>query len=230
MENKENGGISEEKDEEFLHELQSLTKQLKTDEEIQQDFKSQQKLKKEKEQKKEIDEKQNNNENSKNENPFNEAFNLMNSNGQNFLDFNSGNIMVDSLNTLSSKMYQFNSLLINTINHDKSNGEEDNKNENALDEKQTHLMEEILDFLIQGNLLKDTVLNMKKSIDDSFEKNKNNLKSEENKKYEEAALSANNILNEISKIHPDKGKILDSLKQLQQISNDIDNMLKANIK
>ena len=154
----------------------------------------------------------------------------MNSKGQNFFDFNSGNILVDSLNTLSSKMYQFNSLLINTINHDKSNGEEDNKNENALDEKQTHLMEEILDFLIQGNLLKDTVLNMKKSIDDSFEKSKNNLKSEENKKYEEAALSANNILNEISKIHPDKGKILDSLKQLQQISNDIDNMLKVNIK
>ena len=226
----ENGGISEEKDEEFLHELQSLTNQLKTDEEIQQDFKSQQKLKKEKEQKKEIDEKQNNNENSKNENPFNEAFNLMNSNGQNFFDFNSGNIMVDSLNTLTSKMYQFNSLLINTINHEKSNGKDDNQNENDLDEKQTHLMEEILDFLIQGNLLKDTVLKMKKSIDDSFEKNKNNLKSEENKKYEEAALSANNILNEISKIHPDKGKILDSLKQLQQISNDIDNMLKVNIK
>ena len=224
MENKENGGISEEKDEEFLHELQSLTNQLKTDEEIQQDFKSQQKLKKE------IDEKQNNNENSKNENPFNEAFNLMNSNGQNFFDFNSGNLMVDSLNTLTSKMYQFNSLLINTINHEKSNGKDDNQNENDLDEKQTHLMEEILDFLIQGNLLKDTVLKMKKSIDDSFEKNKNNLKSEENKKYEEAALSANNILNEISKIHPDKGKILDSLKQLQQISNDIDNMLKVNIK
>ena len=147
----------EELDQEFLQELNTLTKQLKTDEEIQQDFKSQQKLKKEKEQKKEIDEKQNNNENSKNENPFNEAFNLMNSNGQNFFDFNSGNLMVDSLNTLTSKMYQFNSLLINTINHEKSNGKDDNQNENDLDEKQTQLMEEILDFLIQGNLLKDTV-------------------------------------------------------------------------
>ena len=194
MKKLENGEIkTEEKDEEFLQELQSLTNQLKTDEEIQQDFKTKQKLKKEKEQKKEIEEKQNSNENNKSENPFNEAFNLMNSNGQNFFDINSGDLMVDSLN-------------------------------NGLDEKQNHFMEEILDFLIQSDLLKDTVLNMKKSIDDSFKKNKNNLKLEENKKYEEAILSANIILNELNKVHPNRGKILDSLNKLQQISNDIDNM------
>ena len=32
--------------------------------------------------------------------------------------------------------------------------------------------------------------------------------------------------NEINKVHPDRGKILDSLQQMQQISNDIDCMLK----
>ena len=225
MEKLENGEIkTEEKDEEFLQELQSLTNQLKTDEEIQQDFKTKQKLKKEKEQKKEIEEKQNSNENNKSENPFNEAFNLMNSNGQNFFDINSGDLMVDSLNTLTSKMNQLKSFLTNTINHNKSNGIEDKQNDNGLDEKQNHLMEEILDFLIQSDLLKDTVLNMKKSIDDSFEKNKNNLKLEENKKYEEAILSANIILNELNKVHPNRGKILDSLNKLQQISNDIENM------
>ena len=223
MENMENGGIkSEEKDEEFLHELQSLTNQLKTDEEIQADFKSQQKSKKEKEQKKESETK----ENDKKENPFNEAFNLMDSNGQNFFDFDNGDLMFESLNTLTSKMNQFNSLLNNTISHTKSNGGADDLNQNGINEKQNHLMEEILDFLIQSNLLKDTILTMKKTIDDSFKKNKNNLQSEETKKYEEAILSADNILNEINKVHPDRGKILDSLQQMQQISNDIDCMLK----
>ena len=39
-------------------------------------------------------------------------------------------------------------------------------------------------------------------------------------------LNADNILNEMSKIHPDKGKILDSLQNLQKISNDIESIFK----
>ena len=65
---------------------------------------------------------------------------------------------------------------------------------------------------------------MKKSIEKSLEKNKNNLKKEENEKYKEAILNAEIIINEANKIQPDKHKIMDSLKQLQQISNDIDSI------
>ena len=54
------------------------------------------------------------------------------------------------------------------------------------------------------------------------------MNQEENQKYQEALLNANNILNEITKIHPDRGKIMDSLQQLQKISNDIDCILKFN--
>ena len=87
------------------------------------------------------------------------------------------------------------------------------------------LIEQIMEFLIQSDLLKHTISNMKKTIEDSFENNKNNLKSEEINKYEEAISTANNILDEINKVNFDKKKILDSLQKLQQISNDIDGML-----
>ena len=212
---------SEELDQEFLQELNTLTKQLKTDEEIQKDIKSKQNLNK-------IDIEKIKQENKINENPFQEAFDKMNSNHQNSLGFENGDLMYESLNSLNSTMNQFNSLLNNTINSSNNNteGEKNIQNQNEINEKQNHILEEILDFLIQSNLLKDTILNMKKSIEDSKEKNKNDLKPEEDKKYQEALLNSNNILDEINKIHPDKEKIMDSLQQLQKISNDIDCILK----
>ena len=212
---------SEELDQEFLQELNTLTKQLKTDEEIQKDIKSKQNLNK-------IDKEKTKQENKINENPFQEAFDKMNSNNQNSFGFENGDLMFESLNSLNSTMNQFNSLLNNTINSSNNNteGEKNIQNQNEINEKQNHILEEILDFLIQSNLLKDTILNMKKSIEDSKEKNKNDLKPEEDKKYQEALLNSNNILDEINKIHPDKEKIMDSLQQLQKISNDIDCILK----
>ena len=212
---------SEELDQEFLQELNTLTKQLKTDEEIQKDIKSKQNPSK-------IDKEKIKQENNINENPFQEAFDKMNSNNQNSFGFENGDLMFESLNSLNSTMNQFNSLLNNTINSSNNNteGEKNIQNQNEINEKQNHILEEILDFLIQSNLLKDTILNMKKSIEDSKEKNKNNLKPEEDKKYQEALLNSNNILDEINKIHPDKEKIMDSLQQLQKISNDIDCILK----
>ena len=212
---------SEELDPEFLQELNTLTKQLKTDEEIQKDIKSKQNLSK-------IDKEKIKQENKINENPFQEAFDKMNSNNQNSFGFENGDLMFESLNSLNSTMNQFNSLLNNTINSSNNNteGEKNIQNQNEINEKQNHILEEILDFLIQSNLLKDTILNMKKSIEDSKEKNKNDLKPEEDKKYQEALLNSNNILDEINKIHPDKEKIMDSLQKLQKISNDIDCILK----
>ena len=211
----------EELDQEFLQELNTLTKQLKTDEEIQKDIKSNQiPNKKEQDKLKQ--------ENKINENPFQEAFNKMNLKNQNSLGLENGDLMFESLNSLNSTMNQFNSLLNNTINSSNNNseGEKNIQDKNEINEKQNHILEEILDFLIQSNLLKDTILNMKKSIEDSKEKNKNNLNPEEDKKYQEALLNSNNILEEINKIHPDKEKIMDSLQQLQKISNDIDCILK----
>ena len=187
---------SEENDAEFLQELNSLTNQIKTDEEIQEDFKLKQKSEKEKEQKKEPEIKENTN--NINENPFNGAFNMMNSNNLNLFDFDNGD------------------LLFEPLNFNKANG---------MEQGSEILMEQIMEFLIQSDLLKHTISNMKKTIEDSFENNKNNLKSEEINKYEEAISTANNILDEINKVNFDKKKILDSLQKLQQISNDIDGML-----
>ena len=218
MENSEQK--SEELDPEFLQELNTFTEKLKTDEEIQKDIKSKQ-IQNNKEQKKiKLEQKEN-------ENPFQEAFNIMNSNNQNSFGFENGDLMFESLNSLNNTMNQFNSLLNNTLNKNDNNNKDDKNNDkNEINEKQNNILEEILDFLIQSNLLKDTILNMKKSIEDSKEKSKNNLKPEEIQKYEEASLDANNILEEVNKIHPDKGKIMDCLQNLQKISNDIDCILK----
>ena len=218
MENSEQK--SEELDPEFLQELNTFTEKLKTDEEIQKDIKSKQ-IQNNKEQKKiKLEQKEN-------ENPFQEAFNIMNSNNQNSFGFENGDLMFESLNSLNNTMNQFNSLLNNTLNKNDNNNKDDKNNDkNEINEKQNNILEEILDFLIQSNLLKDTILNMKKSIEDSKEKNKNNLKPEEMQKYEEASLDTNNILEEVNKIHPDKGKIMDCLQNLQKISNDIDCILK----
>mgnify|MGYP006916302109 CR=1 FL=1 len=214
------GQKSEEMDSDFLQELNSLTSQLKTDEEIQSDFKSNKSSDNVNEKEKK--------ENNINENPFNEAFNIMNSKNQNCFGDEMGNTLFESLFSMQSKMNQFNSLLNNSLN-EKNNHSDNNttKGDSDTDDKQKQILEEILDFLIQSNLLKDTILNMKKSIENAFEKNKDNLNPEENKKYEEALSNANNIIDEIDKVHPDRSKIMDSLHQLQQISNDIDSILKV---
>ena len=222
MEKEKTESKIEEMDPEFLQELNTLTNQLKTDEEIKNELKSKQTSNNLKEKEKINSE---NTDKNLNINPFQEALNMMNSYNKNLFTIDNNDSMIESLNELNSTMNKFNSLLNNTINMN-NNIEENNLDNNKIDEKQNDILKEILDFLIQSNLLKDTVLNMKKEIDKSLEKNKNILKPEENKKYEEALLNANNILIEINKINPDKNKILDSLQQLQKISNDIDCILK----
>ena len=222
MEKEKTESKIEEMDPEFLQELNTLTNQLKTDEEIKNELKSKQTSNNLKEKEKINSE---NTDKNLNINPFQEALNMMNSYNKNLFTIDNNDSMIESLNELNSTMNKFNSLLNNTINMN-NNIEGNNLDNNKIDEKQNDILKEILDFLIQSNLLKDTVLNMKKEIDKSLEKNKNTLKPEENKKYEEALLNANNILIEINKINPDKNKILDSLQQLQKISNDIDCILK----
>ena len=204
---------SEDMDPEFLKELNSLTKQLKTDEEIQKDLKKN----KESSDKKENEIK----ENIINQNPFNEAFDKMNLN--NFYNNENNDLIFESLDNLNSQVNQFNFLLNKSIDLNKNNNKDkETENKNEINEKQNNLLKEILDFLIQSNLLKDTILNMKKLVEESFEKNKNKLKPEEKNKYEEVLINTNIIINEVDKLNPDRDKIMDSLEKLQQISNDID--------
>ena len=139
--------------------------------------------------------------------------------------------MFESLNSLNSNLCQLNSILSKSIDvKDKndSKNNDNNKNENKINEKENYFINEILEFLFQSNMLKDVIQNMKNSIEESFKKNENNLKKDENEKYKEALFNADNILNELNKIHPDKNKIMDSLQILQQISNDIDSALSLN--
>ena len=204
---------SEDMDPEFLKELNSLTKQLKTDEEIQKDLKKN----KESSDKKENEIK----ENIIDQNPFNEAFDKMNLN--NFYNNENNDLIFESLDNLNSQVNQFNFLLNKSIDLNKNNNKDkETENKNEINEKQNNLLKEILEFLIQSNLLKDTILNMKKLVEESFEKNKNKLKPEEKNKYEEVLINTNIIINEVDKLNPDRDKIMDSLEKLQQISNDID--------
>ena len=204
---------SEDMDPEFLKELNSLTKQLKTDEEIRKDLKKN----KESSDKKENEIKENN----IIQNPFNEAFDKMNLN--NFYNNENNDLIFESLDNLNSQVNQFNFLLNKSIDLNKNNNKDkETENKNEINEKQNNLLKEILDFLIQSNLLKDTILNMKKLVEESFEKNKNKLKPEEKNKYEEVLINTNIIINEVDKLNPDRDKIMDSLEKLQQISNDID--------
>ena len=128
MENSEQK--SEELDPEFLQELNTFTEKLKTDEEIQKDIKSKQ-IQNNKEQKKiKLEQKEN-------ENPFQEAFNIMNSNNQNSFGFENGDLMFESLNSLNNTMNQFNSLLNNTLNKNDNNNKDDKNNDkNEINEKQ----------------------------------------------------------------------------------------------
>ena len=100
----ENGNSkSEEMDKEFLEELNSLTKQLKTDEEIQKDLKLNQSKNKE-DKTKEKD----NDDNNINENPFSEAFNEINSKNPNFFDFENNGLIFDSMNEKSAHKFEKN--------------------------------------------------------------------------------------------------------------------------
>ena len=239
----------EEMDSDFLKELNQLSKQLKTDDEIINDYKSKNFIKNEDKEVKNdnipinkndsesninnnLDNEINNlnkllNNNNINENPFQEAYNSMNSKGN--FNFDENELIMEPLNSLYSQIYQFNSILNKTINTENINIQKDSNgniiNENEILEKENNVIGEILDFLIQSNLIKDTILNMRKSIENSLEKNKNNLKKEEKEKYQEALQSADKIINETNKVNPDKNKIMDCLQQLQQISNDIDSIL-----
>ena len=238
---------TEEMDEEFLKELNQLSKQLKTDDEIINDYKLKNSI--ETEQKNitntensikptenggnynnninintNINEMSDTNElfkdNNININPFQEAYDLLNEK-QNIFNLEENNLMLESLDSLNSTITQFNSILNKAIgmnNNSKANGAE----KNGINEKENEILVKILDFLLQGGMLKDTISIMKQSIEDSLQKNKNNLTKDENEKYKEALLNADNIINETNKIHPDKDKIMDSIQKLQQISNDID--------
>ena len=235
----------EEMDEEFLKELNHLSKQLKTDDEIINDYKLKNSI--ETETKNSINTESNikpienggnyNNINSNininemgdinelfkdnniNINPFQEAFDLLNAK-QNIFNFEDNNLMMESLDSLHSTITQFNSILNKTIGMD-NNSNSNGVDKNGIKEKENKILGEILDFLLQSCMLKNTIINMKQSIEDSFQKNKNNLSKDENEKYKEALLNADIILNEANKVHPDKDKIMDSLQKLHQISNDI---------
>lgn len=243
----------EEMDEEFLKELNQISKQLKTDDEVINDYKLKNCI--ETEQKNIIntennikpienggnfDNSKNNNinkninfnemgdanelfkDNNININPFQEAFDLLNAK-QNIFNLEENNLMLESLDSLNSTITQFNTILNKAIGMNYNSNSND-ADKNGINEKENKILGEILDFLLQSCMLKNTILNMKQSIEDSLQKNKNNLTKDENEKYKEALLNADNILNETNKVHPDKDKIMDSLQKLHQISNDIDSI------
>ena len=243
-ENIENGKKEEiqleQMDSDFVKQLSELSKQLKTDDEILNDYKEKKSLKEENNSKiiiKQNGAENNNNiinnidreleninellnKNNLNDTPFKEAYNIMNSK-QNIFDLNENDLMLQSLDSINSQIFKMNSLLYNTIGKNEPNGIE---NKNEIKEKENNILGKILEFLLQSNLLKNTICNMKKSIEQSLEKNKNNLKKEENEKYQEAILNAEIIINEANKIQPDKDKVMDSLQKLQQIANCVDSI------
>ena len=222
-------------DSDFMKELNQVSKQLKTDEEIIYGYKSgyskqsydyyNTKTENKSEQNMIYDSNEDiNNLNlieliinqNINDNPFKEAYNIMNLKENNF-NLNNNDLIFESLDILNANVHQFNDILYKIV--DLNDNPQKKKND-----KNSKILGEILNFLIQSNLLKNTILNMKKSIEESFEKNKNNLKKEEDKKYQEALINAETIIKEINKVDPDKSKIMDCLFKLQKISNDIDSI------
>ena len=222
-------------DSDFMKELNQVSKQLKTDEEIIYGYKSgyskqsydyyNTKTENESEQNMIYDSNEDiNNLNlieliinqNINDNPFKEAYNIMNLKENNF-NLNNNDLIFESLDILNANVHQFNDILYKIV--DLNDNPQKKKND-----KNSKILGEILNFLIQSNLLKNTIHKIKKSIEESFEKNKNNLKKEEDKKYQEALINAETIIKEINKLDPDKSKIMDCLFKLQKISNDIDSI------
>ncbi len=146
-------------------------------------------------------------------NPFIEAFNN-----------NNNNINEKDLSNLFNEL-ELNLNGMNNIMEDflkKENLSNENNNTNGKD-YEMKMFENVLDYLIKFDLLKETILNMKKSINEAFEKNKETLNENEKNKYEESIKCANLILEEISKSNFDKQKIIDNLYNLQQIA-EIENL------
>ena len=221
----------EEMDPDFLKELNNITKQLKTDQEIMNDYKPKHQSELEpnnyniSKDKNDISSNINNindinnlnNDINMNENLFKEDFNNLKENDY-YNDFISQSFQsLESINTLLSR---FNSLLNKTQKSDNKNGQ--------LNEKEEKILTEILDFLIESGLLKDTILNMKNEIENSFENSRNKLKKEEIEKYEEAIKNADIILNETNNNKPNKDLIMDYLYKLQELSNSLESMPNKN--
>ena len=147
-------------------------------------------------------------------NPFIEAFNNNNNNNINEKDLS------NLFNELELNLNGMNNIMEDFLK--KENLSNENNNTNGKD-YEMKMFENVLDYLIKFDLLKETILNMKKSINEAFEKNKETLNENEKNKYEESIKCANLILEEISKSNFDKQKIIDNLYNLQQIA-EIENL------
>ena len=152
-------------------------------------------------------------------NKINEQFKLMNESNP-FIDaFNNNNInekdLSNMFNELELNLNGMNNLMENILKEEKLSNQKDN-NDNK--ENQMKMFEDVLDYLIQFDLLKETILNMKKAINEAFDKNKGNLNQNEINKYEESIKCADLILEEISKKNMNKQIIIDNLYNLQQIA------------
>ena len=147
-------------------------------------------------------------------NPFIEAFNNNNNNNINEKELS------NLFNELELNLNGMNNIMEDFLK--KENLSNENNNTNGKD-YEMKMFENVLDYLIKFDLLKETILNMKKSINEAFEKNKETLNENEKNKYEESIKCANLILEEISKSNFDKQKIIDNLYNLQQIA-EIENL------
>ena len=117
-------------------------------------------------------------------NPFIEAFNN-----------NNNNINEKELSNLFNEL-ELNLNGMNNIMEDflkKENLSNENNNTNGKD-YEMKMFENVLDYLIKFDLLKETILNMKKSTNEAFEKNKETLNENEKNKYEESIKCANLIM------------------------------------
>lgn len=91
------------------------------------------------------------------------------------------------------------------------------KEEELTEDKQKELSDNVLNYLIECNLLKDSILRMKESIVNSYNSCKNNIDQKEKEKYEQYIKWSDIILNESNKENPDKVLIGDILYKLQDI-------------
>jgi len=142
-------------------------------------------------------------------NPFIDAFNNNNNNNINEKDLS------NMFNDLELNLNGMNNLMENFLKGEKFSNE-NNINDNK--ENQIKMFEDVLDYLIQFDLLKETILNMKNAINEAFEKNKEKLNQNEINKYKESIKCADLILEEISKKNMNKQIIIDNLYNLQQIA------------
>ena len=153
-------------------------------------------------------------------NKINEQLTLINESNPFINAFNNNNNITEKdlsnmFNEIESNLNGMNNLMENFLKGEKLSNEKDN-NDNK--ENQMKMFEDVLDYLIQFDLLKETILNMKNAINEAFDKNKGNLNQNEINKYEESIKCADLILKEISKKNMNKQIIIDNLYNLQQIA------------